>query len=135
MHRTTSLTVRLQSSGNAREASYWADQCKAPSDQLAMRPTNVEQKTLVLRLAARGLYHTIDAVGSKRSGAMPLFAVTRLRVRSWLSMPGFAWFTWRSLRQARRAAGNFGVAVRKAEGLAFWTADRLAGRGGDESLS
>ena len=52
---------------------------------------------------------------------MPLFAVTRLRVRSWLSMPGFAWFTWRSLRQAQRAAGNFGVAVRKAEGLAFWT--------------
>ena len=36
-------------------------------------------------------------------------------------MPGFVWFTWRSVRQARRTAGNLGVAVRKAEGLAFWT--------------
>ena len=52
---------------------------------------------------------------------MPLVAVTRLRVRSWRFLPGFAWFTWRSLRQARRAAGNVGVVVRKAEGLAFWT--------------
>jgi len=52
---------------------------------------------------------------------MPLVAVTRLRVRSWRFMPGFAWFTWRSLRQARRAPGNQGVKVRKAEGLAFWT--------------
>ena len=52
---------------------------------------------------------------------MPQVAVTRLRVRSSRFMPGFAWFTWRSVRQARRAAGNLGVAVCQAEDLAFWT--------------
>jgi heme-degrading monooxygenase HmoA len=52
---------------------------------------------------------------------MPLVAVTRLRVRSWRFLPGFIWFSSRSVRQARRAAGNLGVEVRKAEGLAFWT--------------
>ena len=76
---------------------------------------------LVLRLAARGSTTRIRAPAESKGSTMPLVAVTRLRVRSWRFMPGFAWFTWRSLRQARRAAGNLGVAVRKAEGLAFWT--------------
>ncbi len=52
---------------------------------------------------------------------MPLIAVTRLRVRSVRFLLPFAWHTWRSFRQAKRAAGNIGVRVRKAEGLAFWT--------------
>jgi len=52
---------------------------------------------------------------------MPLIAVTRLRVRSWRLLPAFAWSTLRAFRQARRAPGNLGVRLRRAEGLAFWT--------------
>ena len=52
---------------------------------------------------------------------MPLIAVTRLRIRSFRFLPAFAWWTWRSLVQARRNPGNLRAAVRKAEGLAFWT--------------
>jgi hypothetical protein len=36
-------------------------------------------------------------------------------------LPAFAWSTLRSFRQARRAPGNLGLQLRKAEGLAFWT--------------
>lgn len=52
---------------------------------------------------------------------MPLIAVTRLRIRSFRFLPAFAWYTWRALGQARRSPGNLQAAVRKAEGLAFWT--------------
>lgn len=52
---------------------------------------------------------------------MPLIAVTRLRIRSLRFLLPFAWSTWRSFRQAKRALGNLGVKLRKAEGFAFWT--------------
>jgi hypothetical protein len=52
---------------------------------------------------------------------MPLMAVTRLRIRSYRFLVPFAWQAWRSFRQAKQAPGGFGVKVRAAEGLAFWT--------------
>jgi hypothetical protein len=52
---------------------------------------------------------------------MPLMAVTRLRIRSYRFLVPFAWQAWRSFRQAKQAPGSFGVKVRAAEGLAFWT--------------
>ena len=52
---------------------------------------------------------------------MSLIAVTSLRVRSIRFLLPFAWFAWRSSRQAQRAPGNLGVRLRKAEGMAFWT--------------
>ena len=52
---------------------------------------------------------------------MPLIAVTRLRVRSWRYMAPFAWYAVRSRSQALHAPGNLGVAVRRSEGLTFWT--------------
>jgi heme-degrading monooxygenase HmoA len=52
---------------------------------------------------------------------MPLVAVTRLRIRSYRFLVPFAWHAWRSSRQAKHAAGNLGVQVRKVDGIAFWT--------------
>jgi hypothetical protein len=52
---------------------------------------------------------------------VPLIAVTRLHIRSYRFLVPFAWQAWRSFRQAKWAAGSFGVKLRKAEGLAFWT--------------
>src|SRR5262245_54003902 len=52
---------------------------------------------------------------------MPCVAVTRLRIRSYRFLLPFLWHAWRSLRQAKQAAGNLGAKVRRAEGLAFWT--------------
>src|SRR5581483_2318500 len=59
--------------------------------------------------------------GIHEDEAMPLVAVTRLRIRSLRFLLPFAWYTWRSLRQAQHAPGNVGAQVRKAEGLTFWT--------------
>jgi hypothetical protein len=52
---------------------------------------------------------------------MPLVAVTRLHIRSLRFFLPFAWRTWRSFRQAQRAAGGLGVKLRIAQGGAFWT--------------
>jgi hypothetical protein len=52
---------------------------------------------------------------------MTLVSVTRLRVRSVRFVPGFIWYTWRSLRQARRSAGCLGADVRREKRLVFWT--------------
>ena len=52
---------------------------------------------------------------------MPLVAVTRLRIRSFRFLLPFAWRSWRSLRQAKRAPGNLGAEVRSIRGGAFWT--------------
>lgn len=53
---------------------------------------------------------------------MPLVAVTRLRLRSWRFLIPFVWRTWQSRKQAKQAAGNLGVRLRRAAGLVFWTA-------------
>jgi Domain of unknown function (DUF3291) len=52
---------------------------------------------------------------------MPLVSVTRLRLRSLRFLPAFAWYAQRSAHQAKRAAGNAGVLLRKTRGLTFWT--------------
>jgi hypothetical protein len=52
---------------------------------------------------------------------MVIVSVTRLRLRSMRFLPGFLWYTMRSMKQAQRTPGNLGVRVRKTKGLAFWT--------------
>lgn len=52
---------------------------------------------------------------------MSIVSVTRLHLRSWRFLPGFVWYTRRSMRQAKRTQGNLGVIVRKTKGPAFWT--------------
>jgi heme-degrading monooxygenase HmoA len=52
---------------------------------------------------------------------MPLVSVTRLRVRSLLYMPFFAWSAMRSSRQARAAEGSLSVRMLADAHRAFWT--------------
>ena len=56
-----------------------------------------------------------------RASLVPFVSITRLRVRSWRYLPGFLLQSWRSARQARRAAGSLAVAVLRDADLAFWT--------------
>lgn len=55
------------------------------------------------------------------TSTMPIVSVTRLRLRSIRFLLSFLWYTLRVSRQAKRAPGNMGVALRKTDGLAFWT--------------
>lgn len=52
---------------------------------------------------------------------MPSISLTRLRLRSWRFVPGFAWHTHRSGRQARRSAGYVDGAILADRKLTFWT--------------
>jgi hypothetical protein len=52
---------------------------------------------------------------------MPLVSITRLRVRAWRHLPAFLLYSFRSARQARRAAGNLSASVLNDANLAFWT--------------
>jgi hypothetical protein len=52
---------------------------------------------------------------------MPFISVTRLRVRSWLYLPGFLFEALRIGRQAKRAPGNLAVKVFRDRRNAFWT--------------
>lgn len=52
---------------------------------------------------------------------MPVISVTRLRVRSWLFLPGFLLAAFRSGSQARKAEGNLAVKVFNDRRRAFWT--------------
>ena len=52
---------------------------------------------------------------------MPFVSITRLRVRSWRYLPGFLIQSFRSARQAKRAAGSLAVSVLRDAHLAFWT--------------
>lgn len=52
---------------------------------------------------------------------MPVVSVTRLRVRSWRYLAGFAWYTLQSKRQLRRSPGFLNGALANAPGFAFWT--------------
>lgn len=51
---------------------------------------------------------------------MTSISVTRLRLRSIRFFPAFVWYAVRSQREAQRAPGNRGVAVRRYKG-AYWT--------------
>ena len=52
---------------------------------------------------------------------MPLISVTRLRIRSPWYLPGFFFYTLRSIRQARVAAGNSTVKLLPDAHRTFWT--------------
>jgi alkanesulfonate monooxygenase SsuD/methylene tetrahydromethanopterin reductase-like flavin-dependent oxidoreductase (luciferase family) len=53
---------------------------------------------------------------------MYFISITRLRVRSWRFMPMFFFLTARSVRQARKAAGNISTRLLADRGNTFWTA-------------
>jgi hypothetical protein len=52
---------------------------------------------------------------------MPLISVTRLRVRSFLYLPGFLWDTFHSVRQVQRSPGFLGGRLLVNPGFVFWT--------------
>ncbi len=52
---------------------------------------------------------------------MPVISVTRLRVRTFRFLPGFALHTLRALRQVRAAPGFRGGTVLRDRDCAFWT--------------
>ena len=52
---------------------------------------------------------------------MPFVSITRLRVRSWRFLPGFAFHVWRSVRQVRAATGFQGGSLLPERGRTFWT--------------
>ncbi|MBX3413173.1 MAG: hypothetical protein KF708_10835 [Pirellulales bacterium] len=52
---------------------------------------------------------------------MYFVSVTRLRIRSWRSLPVFFYFTVRSLVQSKRAEGNLSTALTRDVCLVFWT--------------
>ena len=52
---------------------------------------------------------------------MALIAITRLRIRSAWFMPAFFVHSFRTARQAQRAAGNLAVAVLNERPRTFWT--------------
>ena len=52
---------------------------------------------------------------------MPIGSVTRLHLRSGRFLPPFLWYTFRSVRQAKRTPGNLGVQLHRTNALAFWT--------------
>ncbi len=57
---------------------------------------------------------------------MIFVSITRLRVRSWRFMPWFAVYTFRSVRQARAAAGNLATRLLADRRNTFWTATAWA---------
>ncbi len=52
---------------------------------------------------------------------MPLISATRLRVRSFLYLPGFLWDTFQSVRQVQRSPGFLGGRLLVNPGYVFWT--------------
>jgi heme-degrading monooxygenase HmoA len=52
---------------------------------------------------------------------MPLISVTRLRVRSFLYLPGFLWDTLHSVRQVQRSPGFLGGRLLVNARYVFWT--------------
>lgn len=52
---------------------------------------------------------------------MPVVSITRLRVRSWRFLLGFAWYAFRSSREATKAEGNVAVQVLNDRDRTFWT--------------
>jgi len=52
---------------------------------------------------------------------MPVVSVTRLRIRRWNFLPGFAWQTLRIAMQAKRAPGNLAMHLLRDRKKTFWT--------------
>lgn len=52
---------------------------------------------------------------------MPVISVTRLRVRSWIFLPGFLLRALRIGQQAKKAPGNLGAKVLNDHRKTFWT--------------
>jgi hypothetical protein len=52
---------------------------------------------------------------------MPFVSITRLRVRSWLYLPMFAAYAWRSARQCAAAPGNRNTELLADRARTFWT--------------
>jgi hypothetical protein len=52
---------------------------------------------------------------------MAFVSVTRLRVRAWRYLPAFLIQSFRSVRQAKRSAGNIAASVLRDANGAFWT--------------
>src|SRR5271166_780556 len=52
---------------------------------------------------------------------MPLISITRLRVRSFLFLPGFLWDTFQSVRQVQHSPGFLGGRLLFNAGGVFWT--------------
>ncbi|TXM66937.1 DUF3291 domain-containing protein [Methylobacterium sp. WL120] len=52
---------------------------------------------------------------------MSWISLTRLRLRGWRFVPGFAWYAVRSSRQAAKAAGYLDGALLNDAKLTFWT--------------
>ena len=52
---------------------------------------------------------------------MAYMTVNRVRIRSYWTLPIFAWVIWNIYRQARRAPGNLGIRIFRTRGLAVWT--------------
>ncbi len=55
---------------------------------------------------------------------MAFVSITRLRVRSIRFLPGFVWYTYRSLRQVRAASGFQDGALLADRSWTFWTMTR-----------
>jgi hypothetical protein len=53
---------------------------------------------------------------------MAVVSITRVRVRSWIYLPAFAFQSLRSARQAARAGGNLAVRLLLDRRNTFWTA-------------
>ncbi len=52
---------------------------------------------------------------------MPWISLTRLRLRAWRFVPGFAWHAYRSSRQVSKAAGYLDGGLLNDRKLTFWT--------------
>ena len=52
---------------------------------------------------------------------MPLVSLTRLRLQSWRSYPGFGLFVFRSIGQSLRADGLVGLQLLRDRQHAYWT--------------
>lgn len=53
---------------------------------------------------------------------MPVISITRLRIRSWRFIPGFAFYAVQTRQQALKAHGNRGLDLLRQPGNVFWTA-------------
>ena len=52
---------------------------------------------------------------------MPILSITRLRIRSWRSLPRFLWLNERTVRQLRRSSGLLSASLLADRHRVFWT--------------